>query len=159
MKQSNNSHKYDDIIHLPHHVSSVHPPMSLQNRAAQFSPFAALTGYEDQICEAARLTDTRIDLSESMKELLDEKLQMIQEQLEAGRGTARPYVSITYFQPDMQKEGGEYVTLQGAVKKIDLYEKAVILCPTDDESDGNRRMTGHKIAIEDILEITFQEQG
>lgn len=155
MKQNNDSHKYDDIIDLPHHVSNVHPPMSLQNRAAQFSPFAALTGYEEQISEAARLTDTKTELSESMKKLLDGKLRMIQERLETGTGASYPYISVTYFQPDAQKEGGKYVTFSGFVKKIDPFERKVIFCSPGNALSGEQRMTCPRVAIDDILEITF----
>lgn len=155
MKQNSDSHKYDDILHLPHHVSSVHPQMSLQNRAAQFSPFAALSGYDEQAREAARLTDTKIELSESMKALLDEKLRIIQEQLRAGAETSPPFISITFFQPDAHKEGGKYVTFSGAVKKLDLTERKVIFYPSSSSPGGKKTMTGLIIALDDILEITI----
>lgn len=153
MIQNNGDHKYDDIIHLPHHVSNVHPPMSLQNRAAQFSPFAALTGYEDQIREAARPTDTKMELSENMKELLDEKLQFIQEQLETKTRAARPHISVTYFQQDSQKEGGKYVTFSGTVKKIDLCKREIIFCAADNGSDAKKRQSDIRIAIDDVTDL------
>ncbi len=158
MKPSNDS-RYDDIIHLPHHVSSVHPQMSLQNRAAQFSPFAALTGYEEQVNESARLTGTKQELSENMKELLDEKLQMIQKQLETETDASHTLISVTYFQPDVQKEGGEYVTFSGLVKKIDPYERKVIFYPPKNAPYGEKRMAGPSIAIDDILEIAFSDEN
>ncbi|MCI8597595.1 MAG: YolD-like family protein [Lachnospiraceae bacterium] len=114
-------HKYDDIIYLPHHVSKKHPQMSLLNRAAQFSQFAALTGYEDAINETARLTDAFIELDEDKKEQLDEQLQFIKKNLEQ-----KPDCEITYFKPDEKKDGGTYVTIRGKIKKIDEYEHQII---------------------------------
>lgn len=118
----NDRQRYDDIIHLPHHVSKVHPQMAPGDRAAQFSPFAALTGYEDVLEEAGRLTGERIELDEDAKIILDEKLQMIQEQI-----TARLQVEITYFVPDEKKAGGAYTTAAGWVKKIDRYGQHIIM--------------------------------
>lgn len=92
---------YDDIIHLPHHVSATHPHMSMAERAAQFSPFAALTGYEDVLTETARKTEQKIELDETIKEELDQKLHLLAEHVQNP-----PSVSITYFQPDDYKEGG-----------------------------------------------------
>lgn len=115
-------HKYDDMIDLPHHVSANHPQMSLSNRAAQFSPFAALTGHEDAIRETARLTDSYIELEEDRKEQLDEKLQLIRENL-----WQKPECEITYFRPDDRKNGGTYVTVCGKIKKIDEYSHQIIL--------------------------------
>lgn len=114
-------HKYDDIINLPHHVSKKHPQMSLLNRAAQFSPFAALTGHEDATQEAARLTDSFIQLGEDKKEQLDEQLQLIWENL-----GQKPECEIVYFQPDSKKTGGTYVTARGRIKKIDGYSHQII---------------------------------
>lgn len=114
--------RYDDIINLPHHVSATHTPMPVADRAAQFSPFAALTGYEDAIDETGRLTQQWIELDENEKERLDEKLQMIREQL-----PTHPQVSFTYFEPDKKKQGGAYLTVEGRVKKIDEYRGTFIL--------------------------------
>ena len=114
--------KYDDIIDLPHHISKKHPQMSLEARAAQFAPFAALTGYDDAVKETARLTNERIDLDEEAKMMLDAKLQVIREQL-----SEKPLVTITYFVPDAKKDGGKYVTINGNVKKIDDYKHLIIL--------------------------------
>lgn len=119
MKQT---HKYDDIIHLPHHVSPKRSPMSLYDRAAQFSPFAALTGYDGVIAETGRLTQTEIELDEGGKALLDEKLQLIREHIHA-----QPRVMVTCFRPDGRKAGGEYVQICGHVKKIDEYQGALLL--------------------------------
>ena len=113
---------YDDIIHLPHHVSATHPHMSAIDRAAQFSPFAALTGYDAAIKETARLTDKRVELDESMKAALSNKLQMIADRLKE-----HPEIAITYFQPDAKKNGGAYVTVINTVKKIDVYKRIVVL--------------------------------
>ena len=117
-----NSGKYDDIINLPHHVSKKHPQMSIDARSAQFAPFAALTGYNDAVKETARLTSKRIELDEEQKIILDSKLQIIQKELQN-----TPKVIITYFMPDSKKDGGEYVTVTGIVKKIDEYKHIIIL--------------------------------
>lgn len=127
---------YDDIINLPHHVSSTRPQMSIANRAAQFSPFAALTGYDAAIAETARLTDERKELSEDMLETLSMKLGMLEDAI-----PDRPEVSVTYFRKDEKKEGGAYITVTGAVKKIDDYEGVIVL------------VNGKKINIRDILDI------
>lgn len=116
-----NEHKYDDIINLPHHVSTRHPKMPPADRAAQFSPFAALTGHEAAILETARLTDTFIELDEDQKELLDEQLALLRENL-----SQQPYIEVTYFLPDPQKDGGAYVTFRGQVKKIDTYHHQIL---------------------------------
>ena len=114
-------HQYDDIINLPHHVSKKHPLMSLMNRAAQFSPFAALTGHNDAIQETARLTDSFIELSEERKEQLNEQLQLIRENLEQ-----EPKIEVIYFRPDSRKDGGEYVTVCGRVKRIRGQERRIV---------------------------------
>ena len=113
----NVSHKYDDIINLPHHVSKNHPQMSLHDRAAQFSPFAALTGHKAAINETARLTDEKQILSEDVIAKLNEQLNLIKENI----GT------ITYFVPDDRKSGGAYISNTGVVKKINEYNHTVIL--------------------------------
>lgn len=118
----NISHKYDDIINLPHHVSKKHPPMSLHDRAAQFSPFAALTGHKAAINEAARLTDKKQILSEDVIAKLNEQLNLIKENI----GTNQT-VTITYFVPDDKKSGGAYISHTGVVKKIDEYNRTVVL--------------------------------
>ena len=118
----NISHKYDDIINLPHHVSKKHPQMSLHDRAAQFSPFAALTGHKAAINEIARLTDEKQILSEDVIAKLNEQLNLIKENI----GTNQT-VTITYFVPDDKKSGGAYISHTGVVKKIDEYNHTVIL--------------------------------
>lgn len=114
--------RYDDIINLPHHVSTKHPHMAPSDRAAQFSPFAALTGHDEAIKETARLTDERMELDENRKELLDARLQLLREHL-----GEKPTVTFTFFEPDERKSGGAYVTVTGSVKKIEEYENKIIL--------------------------------
>ena len=115
---SENNHKYDDIIGLPHHVSATRPRMSMIDRAAQFSPFQALTGYGAAIQETGRLTDRKIELSEDERIVLDMKQQILLDNIREC-----PDVSITYFIPDERKAGGSYVTVTGNVKKIDDYQR------------------------------------
>ena len=105
--------KYDDIINLPHHVSQKHRRMSLLDRAAQFAPFAALSGYEEAVIETRRLTDKRRALDESEKEKLNARLQLVKDYLEA-----KPIVEITYFVPDERKSGGAYITSTGDRKSV-----------------------------------------
>lgn len=119
----NDINKYDDIINLEHHVSKVHKQMSLENRSAQFAPFAALTGYEDEVKETARITEDRIELDEEQKIIINEKLNIIESQI-----ATNPEISITYFVPDTKKEGGSYQTKTEKVKKIDNYNNEIILC-------------------------------
>ncbi|MDD7222172.1 MAG: hypothetical protein PUH09_07630 [Eubacteriales bacterium] len=113
---------YDDIIDLPHHVSETHPPMSRADRAAQFSPFAALTGYDAAVRETARVTERRIELDEGVKAELNARLNCILEHL-----PEHPQVSITYFVPDEKKSGGAYRTVTGAVRKLDSFAKTLTL--------------------------------
>ena len=132
-------HKYDDIINLSHHVSSRHPQMPMMNRAAQFSPFAALTGYEDAVRETARLTDEKIELDEYEKEELDRKIQWLGSHLDE-----HIPVSITYFQPDDRKAGGTYEEIVDTVRKISVYEHEILLTG------------GKRIPMEDILLLIFR---
>ena len=129
-------HQYDDIINLPHHVSAARPQMSMINRAAQFSPFAALTGYDAAIRETGRLTDSRIELSEDSRADLDRKQRLLSDRL-----TDHPEVSVTYFIPDGRKAGGAYVTVTGIVKKLDGLQRIIVL--TD----------GTMIPLDEILEL------
>ena len=116
------SGKYDDIIHLPHHVSQTHPQMPMCDRAAQFSPFAALTGYGAVIRETGRLTETRPELDEDAKSELDRRIALLSALLEN-----RPLVTVTYFQPDAKKEGGACLVVTGVVRKIDEYHRALVI--------------------------------
>ena len=129
-------HRYDDIIHLPHHQSAERAHMSLHDRAAQFAPFAALSGHEEAIEETARLTDEKITLDETAIEKINEKLYEISMHL-----SEKWNVSITYFRPDALKKGGAYLTDIGSVKKIDEIEKLVLMD------------NGIKIKMEQIVEI------
>ena len=131
-----NNHQYDDIIDLPHHVSATRPRMSMIDRAAQFSPFAALTGYDAAIKETGRLTDERIELTEDSRAVLDRKQQLLLDNL-----ADHPEASVTYFVPDERKSGGAYVTVTGIVKKVDDYQRLLIL--TD----------GTKIPLDEILDM------
>ena len=128
--------EYEDIIHLSHHVSSKRPQMSMADRAAQFSPFAALTGYDDAIQETGRLTEQKIELDEETLEKLDERFQILQEHL-----GEQQEVRFTYFKPDERKEGGAYLTVSGVVRKIKLYEREILL------------QDGTIIPVDDILQM------
>ena len=128
--------RYKDIMNLPHHISKRHPRLSLKQRAAQFSPFAALTGYEEATDETSRLTDEKIELSEEDIEELNRKLQNL-------KGEA----VITYFVKDERKSGGSYVTIKGEVRRIDDYEKAIVM------RDGSR------IFVDDILDIEIDAKN
>lgn len=134
---------YDDILHLPHPTSKRHPRMPIVDRAAQFSPFAALTGHGAAIEETARVTDRRIELDEDAKEQLDQTLQLLLERIDE-----QPEITVTWFSPDKKKAGGQYHTATGKLKRIDTQESRLIL------TDGNQ------IPLEDLLEIrseSFQD--
>ena len=118
--------KYADIIDLPHHQSDTRPKMSNYDRAAQFSPFAALTGHADSIKETARLTDDYSEPSEEMKAIMNEKILFLMEQLEN-----QPEITITFFKPDEKKQGGAYITITGVVKKIKTYERQIQMTTGD----------------------------
>ena len=128
--------KYDEIMGLPHHVSKTRPQMPMSDRAAQFAPFAALTGYDAAIKETGRLTDERIELDVEALSALDMKYQLLMEALDEA-----PEVTITYFQPDERKAGGKYVSAVGTVKKIDDFERRITM------QDGTR------IPMDDVLSI------
>ena len=128
--------KYDEIMGLPHHVPKTRPQMPMSDRAAQFAPFAALTGYDAAIKETGRLTDERIELDVEALSALDMKYQLLMEALDEA-----PEVTITYFQPDERKAGGKYVSAVGTVKKIDDFERRITM------RDGTR------IPMDDVLSI------
>ncbi len=132
-----NTDQYADIIDLPHYVSKKHPRMSLYDRAAQFSPFAALTGHGEAIRETARWTDDMAELDENRRDQLDEKLLYLQSILDR-----RPDVTITYFLPDERKRGGSYQTAEGQIRKIDLYDRVIVM------QDFQRIPIDHVAAIE-----------
>ena len=128
--------KYNEIMGLPHHVSKTRPQMPMSDRAAQFAPFAALTGYDAAIKETGRLTDERIELDVEALSALDMKYQLLMEALDEA-----PEVTITYFQPDERKAVGKYVSAVGAVKKIDDFERRITM------------QDGAKIPMDDVLSI------
>lgn len=129
---------YSDIINLSRPVSK-RPRMSLEQRSAQFAPFAALTGYEGQVKETARLTNKKIEINEELKEILNKKIQLIQKKIKE-----QPQIEITYFIPDSKKEGGRYETVTNSVKKIDTYKGEIIL------------IDGTTIAIDEIIDISSE---
>ena len=142
--------KYDDIINLPHYVSPTKPKMSMMDRAAQFSPFAALTGYDAAISETGRLTDSRIELTEEELDALNSKYQSLMDTI----GTDIE-VSIVYFKPDDRKSGGTYLTIRDVVKKVDIYERWILMhngtcIPMDDifDIDLSGSQTGEPRATE-----------
>ena len=128
--------KYDEIMGLPHHVSKTRPQMPMSDRAAQFAPFAALTGYVAAFKETGRLTEERIELDVEALSALDMKYQLLMEALDEA-----PEVTITYFRPDERKAGGKYVSAVGTVKKIDDFERRITM------RDGTR------IPMDDVLSI------
>lgn len=130
------SNAYDDILNLPHHTSTVQPAMPMQNRAAQFAPFAALVGYDALIRETARLTDQKVELDESVKAELNKKLQLLLELL-----PQQPEVTITYFQPDSRKADGAYRTTNGIVRKFLLNENLLVM------------MDGVRIPVNEIISL------
>ena len=113
--------QYDDILHLPHHVSDHRTPMSAPDRAAQFSPFAALVGYDRVIEETGRMTETERELSEEERLLLSSRLEYLRSHLSDGLE-----VSLTLFVPDQRKDGGAYRSLQGRVKRIDAHNQILV---------------------------------
>ena len=125
---------YEDIVNLPPHISKRHPQPTMIERAARFAPFAAITGYEEMVLEEARVTEERVELDEGTLAILNEKLNIIHESLDSA-----PIIKITYFEPDKKKSGGAYVSVTGTVKRIDEYERIVIM------SDGK------KIPIDEIF--------
>ena len=134
--------KYDDILRLPRPVSKAHPPMPLAARAAQFSPFTALTGYEDVIAETARLTDERIELGEGDVQAINDRIVFLMEHL-----SDHPEITVVYFVPDEKKAGGRYVSAQGPLRKIRAYEQEIEL------------QSGEVIPIRHILSIESEVFG
>lgn len=134
------SRKYDEIIDLPHHVSKTRPQMPMSDRAAQFSPFAALTGYDAAVKETGRLTDEKIELDEESLTALNVRYQMLMDVLAEG-----PEVRITYFKPDEKKAGGAHMTITGAVRKIDDFEQMITM------RDGTRIPMGDVLSLEGDL--------
>lgn len=129
--------RYDDIINLPHHVSPTRQRMSMHDRAAQFAPFSALTGYEESIVEAGRLTEERRELSETEQTELNKRVNFLAKSLKSN-----PEVDIVYFVPDERKSGGEYQSVTGMIKTISLPERIITL------------NSGQAIRLDDILDIS-----
>ncbi len=127
---------YEDILHCPHPISTRHAAMTKLDRAAQFAPFAALTGYEDAISEEARLTEPKICQEESCRQDLDRVCQYLQNYIKE-----RPMITVTYFQPDARKTGGAYRKVTQRLKQLDEYDRCLVLC------------TGQEISMEDIVAI------
>ena len=128
--------KYDEIIGLPHHVSGTRPQMPMSDRAAQFAPFSALTGYDSAIKETERLTDKKIELDEEALAILNMRYRLLVDTLDE-----KPEVEITYFKPDERKAGGAYLTITGVVKMINDFERLITM------KDGT------KIPMDDIIDI------
>lgn len=135
---------YADIIHLPHHKAKNRPHMSMYDRAAQFSPFAALSGFDGVIAETGRLTDRRIELSESERSLLDQKLTLIDDVIQDGY---HPEITVEYFVADQRKDGGEYREYTGKVRQIDTVARTIVFLAK------NGRSAGVKIAVDEIKAI------
>ena len=131
---------YEDIVALPHPTSAKHPRMSIHDRAAQFAPFAALTGHDDAVREAARLTQSRVEPDEQLKAVLDEKLRTLQEHI-----AQLPELDVAFFLPDLYKFGGEYVSHRGRLRRIDPLERCLIFAD------------GKAVAIEDIISIDIKD--
>ena len=130
------NNNYEDIKNLPHYEPKYHPRMSSYQIAAQFAPFAALTGYEELVRESSRLTDRKIELSEYERSILDEKLLLIQNNIKI-----RPEIIITYFIKDKKKSGGKYITITSNIKSVDLINRFIKL------------VSNQKILIDDIYDL------
>lgn len=130
---------YEDMLELPHPVSKMHPQMPRRDRAAQFAPFAALTGYEEAVREAARITEEKMILDEDSKVQLDWKLRCLQEKVKE-----QPIITVTYFMKDERKKGGKYVTVTGVLKRIDSYTHQFVL------------ENGEEIPVEDVVSLDIE---
>lgn len=135
---------YEDIVNLPPHISKKYPQPTMADRAARFAPFAAITGYEEMVLEEARVTEDWVELDEETKTVLNEKLQIIMEYIRD-----EPVIKFTYFEPDKKKSGGAYISLTGTVKRIDEYERCVIM------TDGAKILIDCIFGIESDLFGTF----
>jgi len=140
----NEKNPYSDIIHLPHHKAANRPHMSMYDRAAQFSPFAALVGFDGVIAETGRLTERRMELPESEKVLLDQKLTLIDDVIQDGH---HPEIRVVFFVADPLKEGGEYQEYTGKVRKVDAVERTIVFLA------ANGRSARKKVLIDDVMEI------
>ena len=136
---------YADILYLPHHRSTVRPGMSIHDRAAQFAPFAALTGHDAAIRETARLTDSAIELDESQRSVLNDKLLFLSQNLKE-----QPEISVTFFLPDERKNGGSYHRLTGSIKKLDPFGGKLIF------SDGTEILFSQITDLDSPLFAPYQ---
>ena len=136
MNDYTDKHRYDDILNMPHHVSSTRPHMSMHDRAAQFSPFAALVGYDDAVKETSRLTNEKQELTADKITDLNQKIAFLIEHADE-----RPEITIEYFIPDEKKSGGKYVTLSGNFRRIDEYNHNMVFT------------SGEEIPLNDIFDI------
>lgn len=139
-QNENDEHRYDDIINMPHHKSPTRPPMPMIDRAAQFSAFAALTGYDEALKETERPVDERMELDADFIAKLDEQFRLLRSKIKEN-----PIVVITYFVPDERKSGGAYITVTGAVRKINEYEHVIVL------------QDGMKVPLNEIIGITIKD--
>lgn len=131
---------YDDLIYLCHYEPKFHPRMSMESRAAQFAPFAALVGYSDAVKETARLTENKIEISDQLRDQLNLKLKILQEHI-----NEQPSVTVTYFVPDKKKSGGKYESFTCAVKQIDNVDKVIIFT------------NKYKVHLDEIIDLTSNE--
>ena len=135
---------YADMLDLPHHRSKTHPHMSMLNRAAQFSPYAALVGFDGVIAETGRLTDRKTELSENEKSAIDRKLMLLADAVQNGQ---HPEITVRYFVPDALKDGGTYEDYTGPVRNIDPVERAVVFL------SENGRSRGKTVRIDDLAAL------
>lgn len=131
-----NKHKYDDMLMLSRPISGKHMPMPRPDRAAQFSPFAALVGYDEAVSETGRLTGSRIEIDDDRASELNDKLKILRDKL-----CERPEIAVTYFVPDNKKSGGKYVTFKGNARAIDDFERTIIFTK------------GSRIPLDDIFSL------
>lgn len=150
MNNDNAKIKYADIINLPHHQSATRKHMSLYDRAAQFAPFAALTGYDEMVAEEARQTDCEIELTENEIEIINGIIAEISQILENG---GHPTVTVIYFKPDPHKSGGRYETLTGLLKRVDTVDKRLVFYGSDDIED--RRVPTIDVDLEKIVQLSL----
>ena len=150
MNSTDAKKEYADIINLPHHQSTVRKHMSLHDRAAQFAPFAALSGYEEMVAEEARLTDHEIELSDSEIGIINGVITEIIRILENG---GHPAVAVTYFKPDPQKNGGSYETHSGRIRRVDTIGGKLVFYGSDDIE--NKKIPTVDIPIKKLFHLSF----
>lgn len=142
-------HSYDDILPFSRPVSKKHPPMPMEARAAQFSPYNALVGYSDEIKETARLTDGRVFLSTEEQNMLSAKIAVLVEEINrAGKYGEKPAVSILYFVPDKKKDGGSFHEVAGTVRRVDIVNRIIVIAGKEKSADGVT------VKLEDVVDIS-----